>query len=59
MGPIAGIAAAQARWRPGAAWLVLACDLPNLDAHTLAHLLAHRDPARIATAYRSSRDALP
>jgi molybdopterin-guanine dinucleotide biosynthesis protein A len=58
MGPIAGIAAAQAL-RPAAAWLVLACDLPYLDADTLAHLLAHRDPARIATAYRSSHDALP
>ena len=58
MGPIAGIAAAQAL-KPGAAWLVLACDLPNLDARTLTHLLAQRDPARVATAYRSSRDALP
>jgi molybdenum cofactor guanylyltransferase len=58
MGPIAGIAAAQAL-QPGAAWLVLACDLPYLDADTLAHLLARRDPARIATAYRSSHDGLP
>ncbi len=58
LGPIAGIAAAQA-FRPGAAWLVLACDLPHLDAATLAHLLARRDPARAATAYRSSHDGLP
>jgi molybdopterin-guanine dinucleotide biosynthesis protein A len=58
LGPIAGIAAAQAL-RPEAAWLVLACDLPYLDADTLAHLLAHRDPARSATAYRSSHDGLP
>jgi molybdenum cofactor guanylyltransferase len=58
LGPIAGIAAAQAL-RPGAAWLVLACDLPSLDADTVAHLLAQRDPARIATAYRSSQDGLP
>ena len=58
LGPIAGIAAAQAL-QPGAAWLVLACDLPYLDADTIAHLLAHRDPARIATAYRSSHDGLP
>src|ERR1700728_4488731 len=58
LGPIAGIAAAQAL-EPGAAWLVLACDLPFLESGTLAHLLSHRDPARIATAYRSSHDALP
>jgi molybdenum cofactor guanylyltransferase len=57
-GPIAGIAAAQAL-KPGAAWLVLACDLPYLNAATVAHLLAHRDPARTATAYRSSHDGLP
>jgi molybdenum cofactor guanylyltransferase len=58
LGPIAGIAAAQAL-KPGAAWLVLACDLPYLDSGTVAHLLAHRDPTRTATAYRSSHDGLP
>lgn len=57
-GPIAGIAAAQAR-HPEAAWLVLACDLPYLDAATLAELIASRDPARIATAFRSPSDGLP
>jgi molybdopterin-guanine dinucleotide biosynthesis protein A len=58
LGPIAGILAAQGR-HPGSAWLVLACDLPLLDAPTLEHLLRHRDPARTATAYRSSHDGLP
>lgn len=58
LGPIAGIAAAQ-MLQPEAAWLVLACDLPYLAADTLSHLLSHRDPLRIATAYRSSHDALP
>jgi len=57
-GPIAGIAAAQAA-HPGAAWLVLACDLPFLDTACLQHLLAQRQPARMATAYRSSHDGLP
>lgn len=58
LGPIAGIAAAQAL-KPGAAWLVLACDLPYLNAATLAYLVSHRDSTRIATAYRSSHDGLP
>jgi molybdopterin-guanine dinucleotide biosynthesis protein A len=58
LGPIAGIAAAQQQ-HPEAAWLVLACDLPFLDAGTLEHLIAERQPARLATAYRSSHDGLP
>jgi molybdopterin-guanine dinucleotide biosynthesis protein A len=58
VGPIAGILAAL-RIRPAAAWLVLACDLPFLDASTLRALIAGRDPARVATAFRSSYDGLP
>jgi len=57
-GPIAGIRAAQLAY-PGAAWLVVAIDLPLLDAPTLQNLIARRDPARLATAYRSSHDGLP
>jgi molybdopterin-guanine dinucleotide biosynthesis protein A len=58
LGPAAGIMAAQEEF-PEAAWLVLACDLPFLDAATLEHLLRARDPARDATAYLSSHDGLP
>jgi molybdenum cofactor guanylyltransferase len=58
LGPIAGLLAAQAA-HPQAAWLVLACDLPLLDAATLGHLVRCRAPARSATAYRSSHDGLP
>jgi molybdenum cofactor guanylyltransferase len=58
LGPISGIAAAQAK-HPEAAWLVLACDLPFLDAATLKHLLWARQAGRDATAYRSSHDGLP
>jgi molybdopterin-guanine dinucleotide biosynthesis protein A len=58
LGPIAGIMAAQAQ-HPDAAWLVLACDLPFLDAATLKHLVWAREPDRLATAYRSSHDGLP
>jgi molybdenum cofactor guanylyltransferase len=57
-GPIAGIIAAQGR-DPEVAWLVLACDLPFLDAATLEHLVRSRRPDRLATAYRSSHDGLP
>lgn len=58
MGPIAGISAAL-QAHPKAAWLVVACDLPFLNEATLRHLVAHRDPKKLATAYRSSHDALP
>jgi molybdopterin-guanine dinucleotide biosynthesis protein A len=57
-GPIAGISAAFASY-PDAAWLVIACDLPFLDAHTLDTLLLARDPKFDATAFRSSHDGLP
>ena len=58
LGPIAGILAAQAR-HADAAWLVLACDLPLLNEKSLRHLIGARDPAALATAYRSSHDGLP
>jgi molybdopterin-guanine dinucleotide biosynthesis protein A len=58
LGPMGGIHAAL-RAYPDRAWLVLACDLPFLDGVTLQHLIAHRDSARVATAYRSSFDAQP
>jgi molybdopterin-guanine dinucleotide biosynthesis protein A len=57
-GPIAGIRAALAE-HPQVAWLVLACDLPFLDGGTLDALIAARDPAGDATAFRSSHDGLP
>jgi molybdopterin-guanine dinucleotide biosynthesis protein A len=58
LGPIGGIHAALKSW-PECAWLVLACDLPFLDAGTLQHLIARRAPWRLATAYRSSLDQMP
>lgn len=57
-GPIAGILAAQSR-HPEAAWLVVACDLPQLDDATLEVLLRCRDPSRLATAFVSAHDGLP
>ena len=58
VGPADGIASAQAT-RPDAAWLVVACDLPRLEAATLAALIAARDTGADATAFTSGRDALP
>ena len=58
LGPIAGISAALQE-HPKAAWLVLACDLPFLTETRCAHLIAHRDPSRLATAYRSATTACP
>ena len=57
-GPAAGILTAQDT-HPDAAWLVLACDLPLLDAATLQRLIAARDPHAHATAFRSRFDDLP
>jgi molybdenum cofactor guanylyltransferase len=58
LGPLAGIHAALHE-HPAAAWLVLACDLPFLDAATLQQLIASRQPAKLGTAYQSSYDGMP
>lgn len=58
MGPIAGILSAMDE-HPNVDWLVVACDLPNLDTQTLARLVAKRSTSRPFTAYRSSNDTLP
>ena len=57
-GPLVGIRSALAA-HPEAAWLVMACDLPFLSDVALAQLLAERDPAQLATAFRSAHDGLP
>jgi molybdopterin-guanine dinucleotide biosynthesis protein A len=57
-GPIVGIRSALAA-HPGAAWLVLACDLPFLTDAAIELLLAERDPNVLATAYLSAHDGLP
>src|SRR5690606_23250199 len=44
---------------PEAAWLVLACDLPFMDAPTLEHLVRGRNPFKMATAYFSQPQGLP
>jgi len=58
MGPIAGILSALEE-HPQADWLVLACDLPNIDAATLQFLLQNRSEQQPFTAFRSTHDGLP
>jgi len=58
IGPIGGIHAALCA-HAQAAWLVLAGDLPFLNAATLQQLIAARAPHRLATAFRSSHDGKP
>jgi len=58
IGPAAGLLAAHSL-RPGAAWLVLAVDMPLVTATELAKLVRGRDAAVAATAWRSPDDGKP
>ncbi len=58
IGPLGGILSAMASC-PGAAWLVVACDLPFISAGTIEALIRQRDPFKMATAYQSTHDGLP
>jgi len=58
LGPFGAILSAF-RENPDAAWLVVACDLPLLSEPTLQHLIASRNAADIATAYKNSFDNFP
>jgi molybdopterin-guanine dinucleotide biosynthesis protein A len=58
MGPVAGVLSAMDEY-PDVDWLIVACDLPNIDAPTISHLLTHRSPDRPFSAYTSSNDGLP
>ncbi len=58
LGPAAGILSAMEQ-HPDADWLVIACDLPNLDSETIEFLIANAPADNPFTAYRSSYDDLP
>lgn len=58
IGPVAGILSAMDEY-PDVEWLVVACDLPNVDDVTLRYLLEQASPAQPFTAFRSSHDGLP
>lgn len=58
LGPVAGILSALEAY-PESDWLIVACDLPNVDVATLHYLIQHSDPAYPFTAFTSSHDGLP
>ena len=58
IGPVAGILSALDEY-PDADWLVVACDLPNIDEQTLEFLVEHCSEQQPFTAYSSSHDGLP
>ncbi len=58
LGPLAGILSAMEE-HPGVDWLVVACDLPNIDARTILYLLDHRTTRKPFVAYASSYNGLP
>ncbi|MBC3541605.1 molybdenum cofactor guanylyltransferase [Rufibacter sediminis] len=57
-GPLNGILSALQQ-HPQAAWLVVACDLPLVNASTLEKLVRERDSSKIATAYATTGSHLP
>ncbi|HNP37036.1 MAG TPA: NTP transferase domain-containing protein [Woeseiaceae bacterium] len=58
IGPLAGILAALGEY-PASDWLVVACDLPNLELQTLRYLVENAPPGEALVAYRSSVDGMP
>lgn len=58
LGPVAGILSAMDEY-PECSWLVLACDLPNIDDTTIEFLLQNASQEHPATAFQSIVDELP
>ena len=58
IGPLAGILSAMDLF-PKRNWLVVACDLPNLDATTIEYLLGHWEKTQPMTAFQSVLDGMP
>jgi len=58
MGPLAGILSAMDS-NNEVSWLILACDLPNIDDTTIACLLEQCSADHPVTAYKSVHDDLP
>jgi molybdopterin-guanine dinucleotide biosynthesis protein A len=58
LGPYGAILSAF-REQPDRAWLIIACDLPLVDANVLQYLINNRNTATIATAYQSDYKDFP
>ncbi|MEN7547047.1 NTP transferase domain-containing protein [Rapidithrix thailandica] len=58
LGPYGAILSAFQQ-NPDAAWLVAACDMPNLSAKHLKHLVEHRNSSQLATAYLNAETDFP
>jgi molybdopterin-guanine dinucleotide biosynthesis protein A len=58
IGPVAGVLSAMEEY-PAVDWLVVACDLPNVNEDTVRFLIDNRSAEKPFTAYRSSYDDLP
>ncbi|CAN5907690.1 hypothetical protein BH24BAC1_BH24BAC1_35120 [soil metagenome] len=58
LGPLGGILSAF-QSAPDMAWLTVACDLPYLSAQTLHHLVQHRNPSKMATAFLDPQGEFP
>ena len=58
IGPIAGILSAMDA-HPHVDWLVVACDLPNIDEATLSFLIENAKQKQPFTAFKSNYDGLP
>ena len=58
MGPLAGIISAMQEY-PDVNWLVVACDLINLDQDTIHYLLINYSPERNFISFRSEKNGLP
>lgn len=57
-GPLAGMLAAM-RWRPAAAWVLVPCDLPAVEAAAVGWLLGQRRPGTWAVLPRLGEGAPP
>ena len=58
IGPIGGILSAF-RYRPEAAWLVVACNLPFIDDGAIDQLIRSRSPSLAATCFLRLEDSTP
>lgn len=58
LGPLGGMVSAMMH-HPDHAWLMLACDVPGVDADLITELIQARNPASIATAFAGSLQGFP